>query len=301
MIGSPVAVVCLPSSYRDHPLLWITLAHEIAGHQWIHSAPGFSEWLTMGIQRLVAEEAPVPDRATRAAFADVWRHWAEEAAADVLGVLSLGPAFGVALIAWLAALRARSEGVQEPYLLTSSVAAPGKTLDTHPADLLRLYLIQGAIERMNEIQQSTRRRYIGLLSGAGCTALYDVGSMRVRGAIRRTSAEPVEHCLEIPLVLAAETARMIGRWIATERMRRAEEPSGKAAALWSDSDETAACKLSKSLRRGCSVTAGVRHLLAAAVLAVEEQPGTYDLITSRVAAALDELASRMHPWAFAEG
>jgi hypothetical protein len=91
--GPAFGVVSLPLSYKDDPIMWGILAHEVCGHDVVHAVDGLIDEIKIGIGKL--DLAP--------GWADVWHYWAEEAVADVFGVLNLGPYYAIGLGAWLSA------------------------------------------------------------------------------------------------------------------------------------------------------------------------------------------------------
>jgi hypothetical protein len=38
--GTPIGVVSLPATYRDHPIVWASLSHEVCGHDVVHADEG---------------------------------------------------------------------------------------------------------------------------------------------------------------------------------------------------------------------------------------------------------------------
>ena len=102
----------IPSAYRNHPVLcWGTIAHEVGGHDILHSYPG----LLLEIQRTCREtvypggtdpngQVPTSEEQFKGLL---WQYWAEEVAADVCAVLNLGPAYGKGAAVFLAAFNER--------------------------------------------------------------------------------------------------------------------------------------------------------------------------------------------------
>ncbi|HYD40336.1 MAG TPA: hypothetical protein VEB43_05860 [Anaeromyxobacter sp.] len=121
------AVVSLPAPNASGGLLaWPALAHETAGHDLLEADAGLRDELA-GVVRghLRAEELGV--------VADYFADRIDESAADVLGVLNMGPAAAVGLVGYFRALNGASGG-------SPSLRTAGPEEDSHPADLVRAYL-----------------------------------------------------------------------------------------------------------------------------------------------------------------
>jgi hypothetical protein len=127
-IGVNAAVVSLPAANASGGILaWPALAHETAGHDVLAADDGLRDELARAVkERLVAEKMPP-------AVADYWSERIDETAADVLGVLNMGPAAAVGLIGYFRALNGAWNG-------TSSLRNVGRAEDSHPADIARAYL-----------------------------------------------------------------------------------------------------------------------------------------------------------------
>ncbi len=121
------AVVSLPAPNASAGLLaWPALAHETAGHDLLEADAGLRDELAGVVrQRLRAEGL--------GAVADYFAERIDETAADVLGVLNMGPAAAVGLVGYFRALNGAAGG--SPALRTA-----GPEEDSHPADLVRAYL-----------------------------------------------------------------------------------------------------------------------------------------------------------------
>jgi hypothetical protein len=127
-IGVKAAVVSLPTANASGGILaWPALAHETAGHDVLAADDGLRDELARAVkERLVAEKMPP-------AVADYWSERVDETAADVLGVLNMGPAAAVGLIGYFRALNGAWNG-------TPSLRNVGRAEDPHPADIARAYL-----------------------------------------------------------------------------------------------------------------------------------------------------------------
>jgi len=69
--GGHVGVVGLPSAYRDHPLLWAAVAHEIGGHELLAVKPDLLRELQKGVKKLFFK-GPAPKGMLTAAHSKGW-------------------------------------------------------------------------------------------------------------------------------------------------------------------------------------------------------------------------------------
>ena len=97
-LGVNAPVVSLPAANATGGLLaWAALAHETAGHDVLAADEGLRDELARGVRDglLAGKTAP--------AVADYWADRMDETAADVLGVLNMGPAAAVGLVGYFRA------------------------------------------------------------------------------------------------------------------------------------------------------------------------------------------------------
>lgn len=135
--GVKTAIVNLPPANEQHGVLaWAALGHETAGHDIIHADIGLLQELKSCLWYALndANIAPI--------LPDYWATRIDETAADVLGILNMGPVVGIALIGYFRALNAAYTG--KPVLRN---VGPGE--DPHPADILRGYLAASVIRLLN--------------------------------------------------------------------------------------------------------------------------------------------------------
>src|SRR4051812_34250256 len=161
LFTSTIGVVSLPSAYRDHPLLWASLAHETGGHDVLHSDTDLLPELSTGVQTIFGGGG-VGGAGTVSAgrfLGTLWSYWIDEAASDVYGVLNIGPTFGLNLAVFFAALNATFSGSSKAELRTASGADNAGNLDPHPTDILRIDLIRGALDSLVSLSQQSRADY----------------------------------------------------------------------------------------------------------------------------------------------
>jgi len=122
--GSAAAIVSLPPSHARSGLMgWSALGHETAGHDILHADDGLLLELKHNVREALAAKKLPGDLPT------YWADRIDETASDVLGILNMGPAAGIGLIAYF-------RGFDKHSRLSSVGAAD----DDHPADILRGYL-----------------------------------------------------------------------------------------------------------------------------------------------------------------
>lgn len=183
LCGGKVAVVSIPSNYRNHPVLcWGAIAHEVGGHDILHAFPGLLLELRRMVRSVFFKGSDPLDQVPESKeqfLGLLWQYWAEEAASDVAAVLNLGPSYGKGLAIFLATINERlprrfdeingvnSPKGQEPLLTVSWPPFWSKKyknmfpfVDSHPTDILKLNVIIGAIECL-PLEENIRRKYIG--------------------------------------------------------------------------------------------------------------------------------------------
>lgn len=163
IISNPVGLVSMPTSYARFPILWVALAHEICGHDVVRAFdrdPAKESRLIMELQDSLSKMTNVNDQ-----WRGVWRVWFEEAVADVYGMIFLGPHFAVGMAAWLSATNAYS-AVYSPQKiggLTSSFWVDGDEVSEHPPNLIRMYILMGALDELARTGSSVIGDYSNML------------------------------------------------------------------------------------------------------------------------------------------
>jgi hypothetical protein len=131
------AIVNMPPPFASQALLaWAALAHETAGHDILSADEGLTPELAKAV-RMALNDADVGD-----VLPSYWADRIDETAADVMGILNMGPIVGIALIALL-------RGMNAAYTRKARLRSWGTLDDPHPADVLRGYLAASVIRLLS--------------------------------------------------------------------------------------------------------------------------------------------------------
>ena len=286
--GASVGVVSLPVVYGAHPILWAWIAHETGGHDVIRAVPRLLDELRGGVRRGLGRARV---RGLSAGHLEaLWSFWMNEAAADIYGVLNVGPMFGIVAAAGLAALRRRAS--QKAFEANPQVLLPPAPADPHPPDILRVHLALGAVESLVGLTAAKRRHVEELKVMAEiCAAGDDLTILGPRHRGRRIQ-------VIVPLHEMRESARRVGRYVATARLRALGGRSIQDVETWDDEDEAAAAQVGKALaaRRAVGTLGDDAQLLAGAVMYLLNRPGDYGSVTAALAAGLDRSFARDPLW-----
>jgi hypothetical protein len=300
--GIEIGIVSPPATYRDHPVIWSVLSHEVCGHDVVHADARLLAEMREAVQGLLAPDFSPHGRLDGAALnALLWSYWMDEVAADVYGVLNMGPAFAPSLAAFLAAFRSHIKtdikGEPRPAKPVVAVEASPRdneggddTLEDHPVDILRFYLMLGAIETMAKLDAATRADYVAAIEDIARLVGGGASTIHLEGQVRFGSGQPIPVKADMPLTDAADAARKIGRMIATRRFKALDDRGIQDIETWDDADEAAAQAISARIlqRRSIVGHGDDAQLLAGATLALLQKPERYDEAQSFLNAALDE-------------
>lgn len=291
LFGSNIGVVCLPATYRAHPLLWASLAHETGGHDVTHADTGLLPELGAGARALFGGGLPAGRSLTEEQFLGIlWSYWIDEASADVYGLLNIGPAFALNLAAFFAAMNTQAGHAPIPTLRTQSGHPQGDpAMDVHPTDLLRLHLAIGVIESLTGLADATKADYVASLTALATLCAQGATTIDFQGDIAIDRDHWVTVNASRPLAEMQDAARRAGAYIATARLQSLDNHSIQEIETWDDSDEATARQIAAAMARNSSVAemGDDAQLLAGATLALLAQPDLYDQVTGLLAAALD--------------
>jgi hypothetical protein len=306
--GTSIGIVSLPATYRDHPVVWASLTHEVCGHDVVHAAPDLVPELVSAVRAMLTrkfEPRKKLDAATLNAL--IWSHWMDEAVADVYGILNMGPVFPINVAAFIGALRAKADaipGMPRPaWPVLHSDAGPNDPLngnnrmDEHPIDILRLYLAIGVIGGMKGLSASTRNDYVRSVEAV---AKLSAASPRVhlKGLVCISHDDWIPIKTSMPLSVAAKAARRVGRLIATTKLKALNNHSIQDIETWDDADEDTAQAIANDILKSRPVVGrgDDAQLLAGATLALLAHPTRYDATTALLNDALDDSFRRDPVW-----
>ncbi len=290
LCGTKVGAVSLPSTYRDHPVLWASLAHETGGHDVLHADEGLLAELAAGTYKLFGG-GPIKtgDNLTMEQFLGLlWGYWIDEAASDVYGLLNIGPAFALNLAAFFSALNS-PRGKGRPSLRIDSGPDERGWLDPHPTDIVRLHLAIGALREQSGLAAGARQAYEAELVKLSTLCDGKTQSVRLQGSIPITHDRALRVNTGVPLTTMQASAVRVGGYITTAKLASLGKHCIREIESWDDADEGATLRIAGNLAKGQSVSGlgDDAQLLAGATLALTEDPGRYAAVTHALNDALD--------------
>ena len=131
------AIVSMPPAHARAGLMgWSALGHECCGHDVLHANVGLQGEMSKKVRAALNTDA-LKDTV----LPGYWAECIDETSSDVMGILNIGPAAGIGLIAYF-------RGFGGPTGLLSAVG-PDPDDDPHPADILRGYLAASVVRLLS--------------------------------------------------------------------------------------------------------------------------------------------------------
>ena len=305
LLGAAIGVVSMPAVYRDHPVLWTALSHETGGHDVIHADVNLMPEMRAGVRQALGGPATITSASNlsqKQIIALLWDYWMDEAAADIYGVMNVGPIFGHNLAVFFSALNAQAQKTNTPSLRTQSGFDPNdpeQLLDPHPTDLLRLSLIKGAVLSLTSLAKASITGYsadfdaLAQICAPGATQI-DIAGNLLLGPGQRV---PVQ--ASFPLADMQDAASKAGAFIATAQFNALAQHSIQDIETWDDLDEQTAQTIATAIANNTSVAAlgDDAQLLAGSYIAILANPGLYDSATTLLNAGLDQSFANDPFWA----
>jgi hypothetical protein len=270
-LGVGCGVVSLPGAVAraDGLFGWGLLAHETAGHGVLACERGLVGQLGDRVASALSKDLPAD--AEREILVDHWSHTVEETAADVLGVLNMGPAAAVAALIVLRATAQPGNGEQESLI-------EAELLDRHPVPVLRIVAMAEVLRQRGfgrTLAEYPLAYRLADVLHREAKGIVGVGTLGVGGrAINRENA--------------FEAARIAGRVVAIARAPALGEVSLRAVQTWRDRDQWLADHLRGVLRGeadGAELLGAdfyAAHVVAAAILEAPHQPDLIPVLHRRM-------------------
>jgi hypothetical protein len=292
LCNAEVSIVSLPERLRGHPITWLTVAHETAGHDVLHADPDLLPELVTAVRTLFGGgpltpgKQPDPDQLQ----ALLWSYWIDEVASDVYALLNSGPAFAYNLAAFLEALIVLRPGLRT----TLNRATPFLPLDTHPPGVLRLHVAIGVVKNLTSLAPEDRQMHVENLEAL---ARRQAGgaTLTIQGRVEVERDRWVDlRRLNVPLAELEAAARRVGAFIATAPLQSFNGHTVQDIETWDADDERIALLIADTLLQAGGDAEAAKNLgddaqlLAGATLAVLKEPALYEPINFALAVALDE-------------
>jgi hypothetical protein len=268
-LGVGAGVVNLPpAQMRGGIVGWSALGHETAGHDILHA--------DKGLQPELAEELRKQLSSVGNGLDEYWADRIDETSSDVMGMLNMGPAAGIGLIAYFRGLGAAFGGAAK--LRTS-----GPEDDPHPADILRGYLASEVVSLLSFTGHSKWARVI--LD----ETTKDLGRIVIAGR-------------EITADVARQSARLVAKTLVTYKAESLEHHSLGDIQNWRDKDELRVRTLRVALRTAVQLPADVlgdsyaAHAVAAGVIETLSDGSQISQVFARMIAILKSMHDKNPSW-----
>jgi hypothetical protein len=269
--GLTVGVVNLPPANARHGLCaWAALGHECGGHDIMHADRG----LLTELGDRVGAALTKASLGTR--MSNYWSSRIDETASDVLGVLNLGPAAGIGLIAYF-------RGINAALGWGAKLASEGPSDDPHPGDLVRGYLAAATVRLL-------------LFSGATPWA---------NAIVAQTDKDAGKIVLagtSITLAQAKQAAAVVAGTIATTRLDALDGHAFAEIQNWRDRDEDVVAQLKPVLtaKIDAPVSFGsdayAAHVVSAAVVLALEGAAPIPRLFARMLAVMEAMHDANPSW-----
>lgn len=274
-LGVGCGVVSLPGAVAraDGLFAWGALPHEACGHDIIACERGLLGQLATKIAGVLRSDLPssaarlgLDERDWGPAMEPLIDHWVytlEEAVSDVLGVLNMGPAAAVAILILMCGSADANHNTREQNLVAD-------LLDRHPVPVLRIVLSSEVLRNAGFGAIEATKGWPNRLA-----ELLDFEASDLVGSRKVIVSGQVVH-----QEFAFESARIVGRVIATARVAALGGVSLRSIQTWRDRDE----RIVGSLRGALADSEGANvqelmgsdyyaaHVVAAAILEALDRP-----------------------------
>lgn len=269
LLNVKVAIVSLPPAYATSGLLaWAALGHETGGHDILHADTGLLSELSDRTKDALVQAGLGGD------LPDYWADRIDETAADVLGILNMGPAVGIGLIGFFRGFNATCNG-------TATLRNEGSS-DPHPADILRGYL---AAETVRLLSFNEAAAWGDLLMQE---ADRDLCQIRLFGK-------------DISVAEAKQSAQIVAQTLVCTKVNALEHHALREIQDWRDEDEQIVHQLRSQFASIHSADPlpqefYAAHAVAAAVTAAVAADGEIPVLFEGMLTTLKQMHDRNPSW-----
>jgi hypothetical protein len=246
------------------------LGHECGGHDILHADRG----LLSELDDRVGAALVKAKLGTR--MANYWSSRIDETASDVLGVLNLGPAAGIGLIAYF-------RGINAALGWGPKLSSEGPADDPHPGDLVRGYLAAEAVR---------------LLLFSGAKAWGDA----IATETDKDAAAIVLAGTAVTLAQVKKAAKVVAGTIAMTRLDALDGHAFAEIQNWRDRDEDVVARLRPTLTAAVDAPvsfdsdAYAAHVVSGAVVLALEGAAPIPRLFTRMLAVMDAMHDANPSW-----
>jgi len=269
--GMDVGIVSLPpANARRGICAWAALGHETGGHDILHADEG----LLRELSDKVAANVFAAKLGTH--IAEYWSDRIDETASDVLGILNLGPAAAVGVLAYF-------RGINASLGWGPVLSSEGDADDVHPADIIRAWM--GA-----EVVRALKFKQAGAWADA------------LTKEIDRDAAKVVLGGVHVTTVNAKKSAAVVANTIASGKLNMLDGHAFDEIQNWRDRDERLVASLTDPLTLAVDLPAryagGIyaAHVVAAAVMAALKTPQAIPVVFDRMLGMLKVMHDTNPSW-----
>ena len=269
--GMDVGIVNLPpANARRGICAWAALGHETGGHDILHADQGLLKELSDKVAAALVAAKLGGD------LADYWSERIDETASDVLGILNLGPAAAVGVLAYF-------RGINAALGWGPVLSSEGGTDDVHPADIVRGWLGAETVRLLKFTQ-----------AGAWANALVKETD--------RDAAKVVLGGIHVTTARAKSSATIVAKTIVAGKLTALDGHAFDEIQNWSDRDEVLVAKLTDPLTMAVDLPARyaggtyAAHVVAAAVMSALHTPQAIPVIFDRMLGLLKVMHDANPSW-----
>jgi hypothetical protein len=269
--GAEAGIVSLPPANAKRGLLaWAALGHETAGHDILDADFGLRGELAQAIETAL-RKAKAP-----AGLPEYWSSRIDETAADVMGILNMGPAAALGMIGYFRGLNAAWTGA-------ATLGNQGAEDDPHPADVLRGFLAAATVRQL------------------AFTLAGDWASAIEAETLKDVTAIVIED-RPLTTAVARRSAEIVATTLVSRKAESLEHHALGEIQNWHDGDETLVARLRGQLvsdkRLPAHYPDGVyaAHVVAAAVTGGLEKGAKIHHIFERLQTSLKSMHNDNPSW-----